>query len=399
MRQQSCPDNRVPKLLRRAASLGTREEYAARECAIGGCEIDKGGKTGRLWLLIFMDSSVTPLAAKAGERSNWDILSFLRFFLALIVAATHLSEYSPHPGPFRWLARMGSFEAILGFLLISGYSIGSSIQKESLGFFRRRMLRIYPVYIAAIVLTWLVHRNALTGSFAWLLLLNLFFLGQLVVSYTYVWAGWSLCLEVWLYALGPVFLRCRARTLEVLIVLSFIFYAFYTCGRTLFHWSYYSATIGGINLPCLAFIWITGFYLATSPGDKRRPLHFAGWLFLGEFLLDSGIQFFYRVKHRDWHDLVFNDLTGFLLHAILLTMIYMIFSGVISHRFHFNQIQRRICRFLGDISYPLYLVHLPVFIFMAAYTQNAALLIVCALAMATVVYFCCDFYSRRRKLT
>jgi peptidoglycan/LPS O-acetylase OafA/YrhL len=259
-------------------------------------------------------------------------------------------------------------------------------------------LRIYPVYLAAILFTWLVQRDALTGSFAWILLLNLLFLGQLFVSYTYVWAGWSLCLEVWLYALGPLFLRCRAWTLELLIVLSFTCYALYTCGCTLFHWSYYSATIGGINLPCLAFIWITGFYLATSPVEKKRPLHFAGLLFLGHFLLVAGIQFFYRVKHRDLHDFFFVDFTDFLFRGAPLLIIYLIFSGVISHRFHFNHIQRRICRFLGDISYPLYLVHLPVFIWMATYTRNATLLILSALTLATIIYFCCDFYSRRRKL-
>jgi peptidoglycan/LPS O-acetylase OafA/YrhL len=345
-----------------------------------------------------MDPSLKPLSAKAGERSNWDILSFLRFFLALIVAATHLDEYSPHPGVFHWIAKLGAFEAILGFLLISGYSIGNSIQKESQGFFRRRMLRIYPVYLTAIVIAWLVQRDPFTGTFAWMLVLNLFFLGQLFINYSYVGVAWSLCLEVWLYALGPVFIRCRALTLEVLIVLSFICYALYTCGRTFFHWSYYSETIGGVNLPCLAFIWITGFYLATSKTGKKRPLYFAGLLFIGHFLLSVGIQFIHDLKHRELRNFFYIDSIDFLFAGLLLAAIYLIFLGVISHWFHFNHWQRVICRFLGDISYPLYLVHVSVFKFLTPYTNNAWLLVLAAMALASAVYFCCDFYSRRRKL-
>ncbi len=343
-------------------------------------------------------SILAPTTDRETERSNWDILSLLRFVLALIVAISHLEEYSPRLGPLRWIENLGSFEAILGFLLISGYSIGHSIQKEPHGFFRRRMLRIYPVYFAAIVLTYVVQRDPLNLNFAGTLLLNLLFLGQVVVRYSYVGAAWSLGLEVWLYALAPLLLRLRAHVLEGLIGLSFACYAFYTCGRSLFHWPHYAGTLGGINLPCLAFIWIAGFGLATSARGKMRPLRIAGTLFGAHLFLTLGIQAFYRLKHRDLHGFLATDVTDFLCHGLLLTIIFLIFLGIVFHRFRFTLGQRRIFRFLGDISYPLYLVHLPTFILFSAYSHNAAFLLSMALALATAVYLGCDFYSLRRKL-
>jgi peptidoglycan/LPS O-acetylase OafA/YrhL len=343
-------------------------------------------------------SRLEPTADRDKDRSGWDVLSFLRFFLALIVALSHLKDFAPIGPVLDGIVRLGSFEAILGFLLISGYSIGHSIQKKPEGFFLRRLWRIYPVYLAAVVLTYLVQRNPLTGDFLWNFALNLFFLGQIVVRYSYVNAGWTLGLEVWLYALAPIFARLRAAILELLIGASFLCYTFYTCGRSLWHWRHYAGTLYGINLPCLAFIWIAGFYLATAVRGRERPLKIAGLLFAGHLALGVAIQIFSRLKHHDLLDFVFVDFGGFFSNAILLLLIYLLFRCVIAHRFHLTLFQRRICRFFGDISYPLYLVHYPAFVLFSPGTHNAGLLLLGALALSTAVYFCCDFYSLRRKL-
>jgi len=71
--------------------------------------------------------------------------------------------------------------------------------------------------------------------------------------------------------------------------------------------------------------------------------------------------------------------------------------GIINHSFRLSSGQGRICHWLGDISYPLYLVHFSVFIVLSRYVQNPLALLLAALALATVVYYTCDFYSRRRK--
>ena len=341
-------------------------------------------------------SALTPTVDSDRERSGWDALSLLRFLLAFVVAVGHLDPYAPL-GPLRGVENLGSFEAILGFLLISGYSIGHSIQKKPEGFTRRRMLRIYPVYLAAVVLTFLIERNPLTWTFAWHFLANLFFLGQLLVRYSYVDAAWSLDLEVWLYCLAPLLLRARARLLELFIAGSLACYVFYTCTRSLFHFPHYAGTIGGVNLPCLAFIWIAGFYLSTAVG-KVRPLFIAGALFAVHLGLATGIELVHQIKHHDLPAFFTDDLPGYAANGLLLLVVFMVFWGVIHHWFLLGLGTRRVFRFLGDISYPLYLVHFPAFHLLGPYTSNAGLLLGAALLMATGVYFGCDFYSRRRRL-
>jgi peptidoglycan/LPS O-acetylase OafA/YrhL len=339
-------------------------------------------------------SALEPTADRS--RSGWDVLSLMRFFLALIVALSHAREYGPL-GPLAWMDRLGSFEAILGFLLISGYSIGHSIQKRPEGYFVRRMFRIYPVYLAALAITYAVQRDPWTTSFVLQFIPNLFFLGELVQRNTYVGPGWTLNLEVWLYALAPWFLRLRNSTLERFIGVSIVCYAGYEACRMLFHAPHYATTIGGINLPCLAYIWIAGFYLSTARA-KARPLAIAGLLFVSHILIVTSIQFIFRLKHHELREFILVDAFAFLLRALLLAFVFAVFRGVIAHRFHFARWQSHIARFLGDISYPLYLVHYAVFVYVSHYFTNPVVLILTAMAVASVVYFGCDFYSRRRKL-
>jgi peptidoglycan/LPS O-acetylase OafA/YrhL len=54
---------------------------------------------------------------------RWSLLAGMRFFLASLVVMTHLTKYVSAP----WAEFLGTgFEAIMGFLIISGYSIAVS---------------------------------------------------------------------------------------------------------------------------------------------------------------------------------------------------------------------------------------------------------------------------------
>src|ERR1019366_8528321 len=82
---------------------------------------------------------------------SWEALALLRFFLAWIVLSQHLTSVTDHSG---WVEALSSFDgkaAVVGFLLVSGYSIAASLDRESEGFYRRRFLRVYPLYFFAIV--------------------------------------------------------------------------------------------------------------------------------------------------------------------------------------------------------------------------------------------------------
>lgn len=78
------------------------------------------------------------------SSQRWAVLGGLRFALAALVLVGHARYCTP---TYRWvqfLAQFGSFSAVLGFFLISGYSIAHSYDRRPDGFFRRRIQRLAP---------------------------------------------------------------------------------------------------------------------------------------------------------------------------------------------------------------------------------------------------------------
>jgi peptidoglycan/LPS O-acetylase OafA/YrhL len=337
-------------------------------------------------------TATTPLAGSG----KWDILAGLRFVLALVVAAGHLSEYTD-PGPFKAIAILGAFEAIMGFLVISGYSIGASLQKKPNGFFYRRMARIYPVYLASMVIVMFVSWSPLTPQQIVVLFVNVLFLNHILVDQSYIGPAWTLSLEVWLYALSPLLIKLRYKQLQWIAIGSFILYCAYTGGRTAFHWAYYSGTLYGINLPLLAFMWIAGFHLSKKGANQAQVHWLIAALMVGHIGLTFGIELLHSIKRHllpaFYHDFVPDILarTGTLL------LVYVVFRYGLSS-LHLPKPIGTIFRFLGDISYPLYLVHSPAYIICAHFGLiNCWILISAALLLSSLVYLTVDFYSKKRE--
>ena len=330
---------------------------------------------------------------------KWSVLALLRFVLAAIVTVNHLGEYTD----LRSLAvvpRFGAFEAILGFLLISGYSVGTSFLAKPKGFLLRRLQRIYPIYLAAIVLTFLVEPAQPTFAFLTSIALNLAFLNQALTTTSYVGPAWSLSLEFWLYALANWFSRQSESRLRLLTYASFAAYCVYTCVRTLLHAPYYSGVGLGANLVFLSFAWLCGFELARfgSESARRRTLAELG-VFLGVHLvLQSGIQFLHQVKHDQIQDFFRRDLADGLCQATTLLIVWLAFRFfVVNDGGRQVRKESAVMRLLGDISYPLYLTHVPVFMLVRrAGVENAYSHFCIAVAAAFVIYEALDQYSKRR---
>src|SRR5690349_8451883 len=142
-------------------------------------------------------------------ESSWSILALMRFLLATIVYVVHLHPFakSPLPFPFEEIAAFGGKAAVLGFLLISGVSIGYSYRLSKTGYLKRRFLRIYPLYFFAVltavflqyflgspyqVLNWTMVSAGWRTSLA-----NFFFLQEfLSIPVTYNFPLWSISIEV-----------------------------------------------------------------------------------------------------------------------------------------------------------------------------------------------------------
>jgi peptidoglycan/LPS O-acetylase OafA/YrhL len=328
-------------------------------------------------------------------KINWEVLSLTRFLLALIVLIGHLEEYS-QIGYLKWYSNFGPFEAILGFLLISGLSIGKSISKDKTNYFKRRFQRIYPVYAASIFLQVIVDWLTLNASAIFIILLNLTFLNQIFTDTSFVVPAWTLATEVWLYALAPLFLKSSKRTLYILITASFTCYLFYTCGRTLFDWYYYSGTKYGINVILLAYIWIAGFVLSIFPNDIRRNKILVALLFIGHIGITVLIQVAFRIKNHQYGEIINVDLPPFIGKSCCLAFVY--FVVLYNQKIRaFKPFANKVFNLLGNISYPLYLSHIAIFQLLKKFQiSNVFVLITSALLVSYLIYYIFDFYSKKR---
>ena len=332
----------------------------------------------------------------ASKTFNWEILSLTRFLLAFVVVIGHLTAFT-NVGLFKILHYLGSFEAILGFLLISGLSIGKSILRNKESYFQRRIKRIYPVYLASIVFTCIVLPQPFTWTYAGFILLNLVFLNQALTSTSLVGPAWTLAVEVWMYSLAPVFLKMSMKKLNMLIYISFISYCIYTCGRTLFKWDYYAGTSYGINLLLLSFIWIAGFTMAIFPDKKKSTSMHIAAIFVLHIALKIAIQVLFRYKHHELGLIVSNDLPGFIGIIVCLAWVY--YVVIYNHKVPvFSSPVNKVLNLLGNISYPLYLVHLTLFKQLDKWNiSNVFLMIGSALLFSWLVYYVFDFYSKKRE--
>ncbi len=332
-----------------------------------------------------------------GENlDKWSILAGLRFLLASIVAINHLPNFVPL-GWMDCIPKFGAFEAILGFLLISGYSISISYSKQPEGFLIRRLKRLYPVYLTGLAASCLAGMlfEKTTPQFGEIAV-NALFLNQLVTTTSLVGPAWSLSLELWLYCFAPLLAKLNSAHTRALIYFSFACYLIYTALRTLMHLPYYSGIGFGANLLLLSFAWIAGLRLARMgdrPASAMRDLQI---LFGGHIVLAAGIQFMARAKHHAIGDFFRADVVDFAFKSATLLLVYLIFTNrVITTR----AVVRRssLLRFLGDVSYPLYILHMATYRFVLQIgIKDPLWFYLIAVAFSALVCQTLDFYTKQR---
>jgi len=247
------------------------------------------------------------------------------------------------------LAACDSQAAVIGFLILSGYSIAASIEREPVGYIGRRALRILPLYWLAIAATaacmigvdavitkeWCYipapHPLRLMGSMA-------FLQGFACTSVGANGVVWSLSIEVLFYALAP-WLRGKSTGYVMLLAsLSGAFFLLLGLRGTS------PMPILGGQAAWIGWAWLLGF------GLYRLPAALAGLLsVVVPAILSMAIG---RWDHPAWSlPLIAVGLVigfGDLLPASL----------------------RRVGDCLGGASYPLYLIHMPVFIVLTRLAQQ-----------------------------
>lgn len=283
---------------------------------------------------------------------HWKILAGVRFILAGIVFSSHLewflSNRDPLIGWTKDVAKFSGISAVLGFLLISGYSIANSITHNPLGFYKRRVFRIYPLYAAAIICSLVPFifigktvqlHNASPITFIrpglGEILGNLLFLqGFICERLTSNPVVWTLNIEVVCYILAPLFVKFNNKVILVLISLSSLLYI----AHPHLNLPYYSFLNYGLGFCMLLWPWLLGFFYFCNQGQN-----------ISKYILIIGGLIVVVLNHKYFE----NIRLGICTYTI--TSIILVFSQNIK----LPKNLLNLLNYLGNLSYPLYLFHVP----------------------------------------
>jgi peptidoglycan/LPS O-acetylase OafA/YrhL len=283
---------------------------------------------------------------------QWKVLAGLRFFLAFIVFSYHLKDYVPDYGRdlFCQIGKLNGLAAVLGFLLVSGYSIAHSVSKEASGFYQRRIFRIYPLYLCAVLFSISpflflgetlhlpdkeIYGSALGTVLGHFLFLQGFVIHPLSINLPF----WTLSVEVACYLLAPFLVKLNDFKIIGLIVTSALFYVgFPNLYQTFYPQSplpFYSAFSYAIPFGLFLWAWLIGFLIYRRKSLFQKALLVG----LGAILLLLNNQFIGKI----------GIVTYLFSGMILIGAPYLPLPKPLSN----------LLNYLGDLSYPLYLFHVP----------------------------------------
>ena len=320
------------------------------------------------WLNAAEDRKLAPKVSPMG----WALSSSLiRFVAALNVVAAHIMQGGVTFANMTLLNWVNSLGAINIFLVISGFSIAASIDREPEGFNRRRRWRILPVWWASMAISIAIcaHFHAPASSPVDYLGAALFigiFAAHAVPGA--IAPGWTLACEECYYFVAPILKKLTTRLLAVLAVVSAVAqgsYSLLNSGATFPH-------NGPICVLGTWWPWLLGFLLWRHklPITKQQASGLLIGLTIG--VLAGGVPLFV------------------LALAAIATV----------HLLEMQDIPklRKLCTYLGDISFPLYVSHFAVifgFRTMFGYALDGSLSIIASLAVAVAIYHLIDLPTRR----
>ena len=318
------------------------------------------------------------VAAFAGSKPHYELLDGLRGVAALMVMWFHVFEaFATSPVDQR--VNHG-YMAVDFFFILSGFVIGYAYDDcwgkgmTVKGFFRRRLIRLHPMVIVGAVLGAVAF--CVQGCEKWdgtavplaavglALLLNLFLLPVVPGTmpevrgnnemYPLNGPSWSLFFEYIGNILYGLFVR-RLRTVALAVLVGvagaglavFAIGNFSGAGHLGVGWSMIDYNLLGGFLR-VAFSMSAGLLL--SRVFKPMRIRGAFWL------CSAGVVVLLAMPHvggeeRLWLNGVYDAVCVLLLFPLL---VYMGASGKAT-----DPVTSKVCKFLGDISYPLYIVHYP----------------------------------------
>ncbi|GAB3934806.1 acyltransferase family protein [Mucilaginibacter myungsuensis] len=316
-------------------------------------------------------------------KPHYPILDGLRGVAAIIVVTFHLAEPFSTGNLDKFVNH--GYLAVDFFFLLSGFVMGYAYDdrwhKMTVGeFFKRRIIRLQPMVVLGMTLgaigfyftdstLWpLIHTVPL-----WKMLL------VLIVGYTILpvplsldirgWeemhplnsVGWSLFFEYVaniLYAIG--IRKFSKSVLGVLVAISAIALAQLAIsnGDVSGGWTLNQPQMR-IGFTRVMYPFFAGLLLSriAKPAQIKNSFLWCG-------LLVAVVFYMPRIGGADdmWLNGIYDSVCIIILFPLI---VYLGASGVIQ-----SQREQKVCKFLGDLSYPLYLVHYPIVYFYVAWISN-----------------------------
>jgi peptidoglycan/LPS O-acetylase OafA/YrhL len=311
---------------------------------------------------------------------SWQALAAWRFLLAGIVFSGHMVTLC---GGSAWADAIAAFDgkaAVVGFLLVSGYSIAASFERETEGFYRRRFLRIYPLYFAAVIFSFFLElwsggrveaAQQTVVSLGWVTALgNLFFLQTFLVKpIQFDGPVWSLSIEFFYYVLAPFFASLPRSVLLAIVAVSTTCYALPKHDD----WGTVYFVLSKFNALNYMWCWLLGFLLWR---DRSLPVIIVALV---------GVPL-----------IIFGPNTPFPLAAAtyIITLMLLLFAEIITLRGRLKPF----ADYLGDLSYPLYLFHFPALILgycMIGVRSQIALVLLVGVASIVALHVIDRFVKRK----
>jgi len=314
--------------------------------------------------------SVLPAHATTSPRPNWPLLAGLRFALAAVVLWVHWFGVFQKPDPAKAVASVGH-AAVASFFILSGFSIRHSYMKQSAGFYRRRILRLFPIHTMCFLLSgvpWLIWGSAIplpNGPLqapGWSLsgirtvaLASVMMNGLYGGVYTGFGVTWALTVEVLLYLLAPLFAKIESRSAGLWALIA---------GSAFLYWKFVSQ-LGGEGLcgvAVMGWLWLLGWQFNRY---GTQPIVRSLTLLMSPLMI-----------------LIHNPATARILGVLVGANVLLCHMD----QLRFSKRLNRVLLWLGDISFPLYLVHIPVILaFGSFYRPSLYLVLGISMALSVVL--------------
>lgn len=311
----------------------------------------------------------------ADTKPHYDILDGLRGVAALIVIVCHVFELYPSTATPHGFLAVDFFFILSGFVI--GYAYDSRWDRMTVGgFFKRRLIRLHPMVIFAAVLgavTFLLQGGVKwDGShvgFGWVMLAMLMTMCMIPSSpgmqtevrgngeiFPLNGPSWSLFFEYIGNILYALLLRKLPKLgLAVLAVITGGLLAWISISNGCIEQGWTMAR-GGFwaGLVRMLFPYTMGMLMARV----FRPMKIKGAFPLASLILILATCF-PTLGGAAWHNGLYEVL------CVILVFPAIVWMGASDQNISAGT--KKVCRFLGDLSYPLYIIHYPLFYLYYAY--------------------------------